>query len=61
MSNYKIVEEYDGRLPIFNVIKEIESKHQILETFDSYEDAEKFLVNLLDSNSTPCGEEDPCN
>jgi len=61
MSSYEIVEEYDGRLPVFNVIKEVESKYQIIKSFDSYEDAEKFLVDHINKKSTYCGEEDPCN
>lgn len=61
MDNYKIIEEYDGRLPIFSIIKEVDSKYQTIKSFDSYNDAEKFLVDYTKTKLTCCGEEDPCN
>lgn len=54
---YKIVEEYDGRLPVFNIVSEVNK--DIVKSFDSIEEAIIFLKRLED-NSTPCGEEDPC-
>lgn len=66
----KIIEEYDGRLPSFNVVREVNFcgniKSQIVKTFDSYEEAEKFCNEVLKNNNdiddrtTPCGEENPC-
>ena len=54
---YKIVEEYDGRLPVFNIVSEV--NRDIVKSFDTIEEAIIFLKRLED-NSTPCGEEDPC-
>lgn len=66
----KIIEEYDGRLPSFNVVREVNfcgnNKSQIVKTFDSYEEAEKYCNEFLKNNNdiddrtTPCGEENPC-
>lgn len=72
MAVLKVVEEYDGRLPIFNVIKEASSckncdcqKDEIIKSFDTYEEAESFCNSLIKEGNlldgvTPCGEEDPC-
>jgi len=57
MNNYEIIEEYDGRLPIFNVTK----NKEVLKRFDSYEEAERFLTEHINNKSTSCGEENPCN
>lgn len=74
MVTIKVKEEYDGRLPIFHVVKEVTVcdssgviRDQIIETFDTYEQAEQYCVKLIkedkvkDNHTTPCGEEDPCN
>lgn len=50
----KIVEEYDGRLPIYHVLNKEE---ELIKSFDSFEEAQNYVINL---NSTPCGEENPC-
>jgi len=54
MTNYEIVEEYDGRLPLFNIVKD----GNVVKSFDTFKEAEHYLNELV---STPCGEEDPCN
>jgi len=51
--DYKIVEVYDGRLPSYQIVL----NNKIIETFDTYKDAEIFISN---SKLTTCGEEDPC-
>lgn len=54
---YKIVEVYDGRLPEYQIINEInDSQRVIIKRFDTMEEAEQWL----NGGKTPCGEEDPC-
>jgi len=53
--DYKIAEVYDGRLPEYQIVL----GDKIIETFDTYEDAENFIHSKQDK-TTPCGEEDPC-
>jgi hypothetical protein len=72
MAIIKIKEEYDGRLPVFNVVKEVVTcdncnctKDKVIKTFDSYDEAEEFCNNYIKQGKardsiTPCGEEDPC-
>ena len=52
MINYLIKEEYDGRLPIYNVV-EVDSSDQTLEvvlkSFDEIEQAEEYLKSLIQS------------
>lgn len=73
MAIFKVVEEYDGRLPVFNVVKEVVgcdncciSKDEIIKSFDTYEEAVQCCDKLIkegkarDDHTTPCGEEDPC-
>ncbi|NBW57067.1 hypothetical protein EBR43_04650 [bacterium] len=58
--NLKIIEEYDGRLPVFKVIDvdpNDEKKFTILKSFDDYNDANNYALNLL--GEPPCGEEGP--
>jgi len=50
----KIVEEYDGRLPVFNVVKEITAcdncgcqKDEVIKSFDTYEEADAFCNSLI--------------
>lgn len=50
----KIVEEYDGRLPVFKVL---DSNDNTLGEFDSFDDAQRFID---DRGFTTCGEENPC-
>jgi len=38
----KIVEEYDGRLPYYNVV----DKEEVLGTFDTEEEAQLFIETL---------------
>jgi len=52
--NFNIVEEYDGRLPVYHVI----NNNTIIKTFDSYKEAETFCNNSK-KNIGPCGEEIP--
>lgn len=60
MSKLKVVESYDGRLPEYQVIKEVsKTELEIIKTFDTYEEAIKW-VELQNENLTPCGEENPC-
>lgn len=70
MSTLKIIEEYDGRLPVFNVIKEVPEcnncsvKDVLIKSFDSYEEANSFCNQLINEEKvkddfTPCGEEGP--
>jgi len=58
MSNLKIKEVYDGRLPEYQVIKENPNKEfELLKIFDTLEGAQNFIEKQL---TTSCGEEDPC-
>jgi len=52
----KVVETYDGRLPIFNVVKEVTAcdncgcqKDEVIKSFDTYEEADAFCNGLIDS------------
>jgi len=48
MIEYQIKEEYDGRLPVYVVVDiNDESKHIVLQTFDSYEEAEQYISKHL--------------
>ena len=67
----KVTEQYDGRLPVFNVVKEVTAcdncgcqKDEVIKSFDTYEEADAFCNSLIDSGKardkiTPCGEEAP--
>ena len=67
----RVTEQYDGRLPVFNVVKEVTAcdncgcqKDEVIKSFDTYEEADAFCNSLIDSGkardeSTPCGEEAP--
>lgn len=58
--NLKIIEEKNERITYFKVIDvdlNDENKYTELKTFDNYEDANNFALNLL--GETPCGEEKP--
>lgn len=73
MAIFKITETYDGRLPVYHVIKKITvcngykiQKDEIVKSFDTYGEADEFCNKLIADNSagdntTSCGEEDPCN
>lgn len=55
---YKVVESYDGRLPIYNVVDTTSDK--ILKSFDTYEEADIMCNTLINESTTaPCGEEIP--
>ncbi|NBW58379.1 hypothetical protein EBR43_11525 [bacterium] len=50
----KVVEEYDGRLPVFNVVKEVTAcdncgcqKDEVIKSFDTYEEADAFCNSLI--------------
>lgn len=73
MPIFKVKEEYDGRLPVYHVVKEVaannnveSSRYQIIETFDTYKEADEYCKKLVseskvkDDRLTPCGEENPC-
>ena len=52
----KVVEEYDGRLPVFNVVKEVTAcdncgcqKDEVIKSFDTYEEADAYCVSLINS------------
>jgi len=67
----KILEEYDGRLPVFNVVKEViacdnchVTKDEIIKSFDTYDEANAYCISLVNSGKarddySPCGEEGP--
>jgi hypothetical protein len=67
----KVTEQYDGRLPIFNVVKEVTAcdncgcqKDEVIKSFDTYEEADAYCNSLIDSGKardeiTSCGEEAP--
>lgn len=73
MAVFKVVQGYDGRLPVFHVMEEITScnrcgdqKDVIVKSFDTYEEADTFCDNLIiekrsthKNNISPCGEEVP--
>jgi len=72
MAILKVKEVYDGRLPEFQVVREVTAcdncgcqKDEVIKTFDSYEEADGFCNKLIAEGNTrdgitPCGEEDPC-
>jgi hypothetical protein len=50
----KVVETYDGRLPVFNVMKEVTAcdncgcqKDEIIKSFDTYEEADAYCNSLI--------------
>jgi uncharacterized protein CbrC (UPF0167 family) len=68
----KVTEQYDGRLPVFNVVKEVTAcdncgcqKDVVIKSFDTYEEADTYCNALIadgkaaDNYSTACGEEQP--
>ena len=67
----KVVEQYDGRLPIFNVVKEVTAcdncgcqKDEVIKSFDTYEEADAYCNDLINNGKarddySPCGEESP--
>jgi len=51
----KVVEEYDGRLPVFNVVKEVTAcdncgvqKDEVIKSFDTYEEADAYCNSLIE-------------
>lgn len=61
MTTLKVVEVYDGRLPEYQVLREIIGQpDQLLKAFDTREEADTYCKGvLLEEASTPCGEEGP--
>lgn len=56
MLPYKIVENYDGRLPVYSVMDTTSNK--ILKSFDTYEEADIMCNALINRSTTsPCGED----
>ena len=50
----KVIEQYDGRLPIFNVVKEVTAcdncgcqKDEVIKSFDNYEEADAYCNSLI--------------
>ena len=50
----KVVEQYDGRLPVFNVVKEVTAcdncgcqKDEVIKCFDTYEEADAYCNSLI--------------
>jgi len=50
----KVVKQYDGRLPIFNVVKEVTEcdncgcqKDEVIKSFDTYEEADAYCNSLI--------------
>ena len=50
----KVVEQYDGRLPVFNVVKEVTAcdncgcqEDEVIKSFDTYEEADAYCNNLI--------------
>jgi hypothetical protein len=50
----KVVETYDGRLPVFNVVKEVTAcgncgcqKDEVIKSFDTYEEADAYCNSLI--------------
>jgi hypothetical protein len=50
----KVVEQYDGRLPVFNVVKEVTAcdncgcqKDKVIKSFDTYEEADAYCNSLI--------------
>lgn len=46
----RIVEEYDGRLPSYLVLRHNGLHESIEGTFDTYEEAEAFLTSLINKD-----------
>jgi hypothetical protein len=52
----KVIEVYDGRLPVFNVVKEVTAcencncqKDEVIKSFDTYEEADAYCNSLIDN------------
>jgi hypothetical protein len=52
----KVIEQYDGRLPVFNVVKEVTAcdncgcqKDEVIKAFDTYEEADAYCNSLIQS------------
>lgn len=50
----KVVETYDGRLPVFNVVKEVTAcdncgcqKDEMIKSFDTYEEGDAYCNSLI--------------
>lgn len=50
----KVVQAYDGRLPVFNVVKEVTAcgncgcqKDVVIKSFDTYEEADAYCNSLI--------------
>jgi len=50
----KVMEQYDGRLPVFNVVKEVTAcdncgcqKDEVIKSFDIYEEADAYCNSLI--------------
>ena len=50
----KVVQGYDGRLPVFNVVKEVTAcdnchcqKDEVIKSFDTYEEADAYCDKLV--------------
>jgi len=50
----KVMEQYDGRLPVFNVVKEVTAcdncgcqKDEVIKSFDTYEEADTYCNSLI--------------
>ena len=50
----KVMEQYDGRLPVFNVVKEVTAcdncgcqKDEVIKSFDTYEEADAYCNGLI--------------
>ena len=50
----KVVQDYDGRLPSWNVVKEVTGcnncgcqKDEIIKSFDTYQEADAYVESLI--------------
>ena len=50
----KVTEQYDGRLPVFNVVKEVTAcdncgcqNDEVIKSFDTYEEADAYCDKLI--------------
>jgi hypothetical protein len=50
----KVTEQYDGRLPVFNVVREVTAcdncgiqKDEVIKSFDTYEEADTYCNSLI--------------
>ena len=50
----KVTEQYDGRLPVFNVVKEVTAcdncgcqKDEVIKSFNTYEEADAYCDKLV--------------